>query len=235
MGTPDEVIPIEAAAKILDVGVDEMHYLTDQGYIKSVALTGVTRKHYHTSDVAALAEARAKRLSLNDVAAMAQKAYAISRANEQKLKNVLHFLGLDVRALGTDEEDVKSFVLQAKDALADVPAKCVEARWVYEWARQIYAVNEGYLRLIAGYIDTEEPWKNFMALLRRMMELAPLNLFGANKELESAYGYLEAAARSLRHAAYFYVRDQYGVRTADKSFDIAEDYTAPILRILFPH
>jgi hypothetical protein len=229
----DKTVSYAEAAKLLGVQTAAVGYLVRSGIIRPIETGHNFKRRLLVREVAALAEVRGKKLTLPEVAGLALRAYALSKGNDQVIQELCHLLGVNHHALETTQEAVLALYLRARDTLTDLEQP--DAEQVLEWARIFLAMNEGYLKLTEDHTANETPWQPFLAAAQKLSEEAPRHLFGARKELESAYGYLEAARRHLRHLAYFYVRDKSGARTANKAFDMQGDYSAPIVSLLFPH
>ena len=235
MGTPEDIVTIEEAARILGVCHRMVHKLVRDRLLHPVPLPGPNKlkKYFRLADVAAYAETQTKKISLADVATMADRAYAVSCGNEKRITNLMRVLGLDSKVLETTEEAVVSLVLRMEDTTLSPPVP--KAKDVMEWARTFLAVNEGYLNLVASYTASEEPWAPFMHLAQVLSEGMPTDALVADKELEEAYGYLEAGRRNLRHVGYFYIRERHGSKKADMLFPVEEDYATPVMTMLYAH
>lgn len=235
MGTPADTIPFKTAAKMLGVTPGTIYRMVQQGALTAVPRAGgrIREQHFRTHDVAALAEARSK--PRKPAALLAEQAIALSKSNARRLDELCRVLGLDVAVLETSEEAIVALYLKAEEMQLGERMRVREnPKEILEWARAIYAIDENYLSLVHHFTAIEEPWDVFLRLAQRLCEEAPHERFALHKELEHAYGYLEAARRSIRHVAFFYNR-QKTTRIKDARFDEKEDYAEPIIRLLFPH
>jgi hypothetical protein len=236
MGTPSDIITIDQAARILGVTVNMVRKLVADCVLRTVpvAVKGRPKKHFLRGEVNAYAEIRAKKLTLVDVMMTAERAYALSRSNEKRITQLMNVMGLNDKVLETTEEAVVSLVLQATDAEMQAKEERPSVATLMHWAKTLYAVNEGYLDLVATHTVSVEPWAPFIHLAQALVDSLNTDDLRANKELEEAYSYIEAARRNLRHVAYFYLWEKRGSQKANKVFGV-KDYAAPILNTLFPN
>lgn len=236
MGTPADIIPAKTAAKMLGVTRSTVQWMMRQGMLTAVPhpKSRPQERYFRVHDVAALVEARSK--PRGRAAVLAEQAIMLSKSNARRLDEICHVLGLDVAVLETSEEAIVALYLKAEEMqlLGERDRIRENPKEILEWARAIYAIDESYLKLVHHFTAIEEPWDVFLSLAQRLSEEAPFARFALHKDLEHAYGYLEAARRNIRHVAFFYSR-QKTTRIKDARFDKEEDYAEPILRLLFPH
>lgn len=187
---------------------------------------------FQLSEVAALADLRFQRLDMPTLATMAMRALAISKSNEKRINQIADLLGLNSKTLSTEEADVVALHIEAQDLLAE--DRDLAPDEIRRWANIFYAVTEDYFRLVVHYTSTETPWEPFLGLAQKLSEGAPTEKFIFHKDLESAYGYLEAGRRHLRTVTYFYFRAKYGQRAANRSFiEMNDSIDAEIAGLLY--
>ncbi len=231
--TAPGLVTTAEAAKMLGLDVTTFRSMVRRGMIHPAHGKGAGGSSlFALSDIAALADLRFQNLDLATVATMAMRALVLSRNNEKRLNHVTNLLGLNVPSLGTTESEVIALFIEAQDLVQeDEELTAAEA---HRWAGIFYAMDEAYLRLVAHYGSTNEPWEPFLALAQKLCENAPRAVFSFNKELESAYAYLEAGRRHLRTVVYFYFRAKNGARAADASFlEMDGSIDAEIAGLLF--
>ena len=74
-----------------------------------------------------------------------------------------------------------------------------------------------------------ETWQAFVTLAEKLCEQAPRGMFNFHKDLESAYGFLEAGRRNMLSCAFFFVRNRHGHQAAvdlfpDRRKSLDEDF-----------
>lgn len=234
--TPEDCVTVEEAAKLLSVNLRTLRKMISDGTLLPVfqgrKIRGGT--YLRRIEVVALVDLRSQNVDLASVASMAMRALAVSKSNERRLNHLDDLLMLRTKTLETTESEVISRYIEAQD-LVDQELSQLPADEVRRWANFFYAMDESYLRMIAHYTTTEEPWEPYMSLAQKFSERAPRSLFGMNKDLETAYGYLEAGRRHLRTIAYFYFRAKNGGATANAVFaEMDMSFDAEIARLLYP-
>jgi hypothetical protein len=79
-------------------------------------------------------------------------------------------------------------------------------------------MTETYLRLTEDTVGAGEAWRVFVDLAEKLSEQAPRELFNFHKDIESAYGFLEAGRRNVLACAFFFVRNRHGHSIAVELF-----------------
>lgn len=232
----DEMSAAEAA-ETLGVQLRTLNKMVRNGLIQPTRSKGKTIASYtfRSSEVTALAELRYKKLDLAAVQSIAMRAYVSARGVERRVTLLYELLGLELPALETDESGVVQLFIAAQDAAADDDLT-LTAQGVRKWATIIHAIDEAYLRLIEQYTGSEEPWEPFFSLAQKLCADVPRRTFLFNKDLETAYGCLEAARRHLRAVMYFFYKEKHGGKAANKAFPEMDDrgIDAEIASFLYP-
>lgn len=213
----EDLITAAEAAEMLSITQKHVHNLCRRGILASV--TDSKPMKFRRNEVAAVASLRFKKLDMETVANMALRALVLAKSNEHRLDEVRSLLGMQGKVLSTEENEVVSLFTQFEDYILDPPIPAEEVRRL---ALIILSINEDYLRAVEIHTATEEPWKPFMTLGLLLSDQTPRSDFSANKDLESAYAYLELARRHLLQISYFYVRNKAGQRAAMLKFPLVE-------------
>lgn len=229
----DELITAKEAAGILDCTTNQLRRIARQGSLQVRFDNGQVRGNarYKRSEVNALAEIREKKLSLPQVAAMAQRAYVSSRALETRVERLLEVMNIDIPRLPLDKQSVQSMYVHIEDTLAMDPL-ILSPEDVYEWAKRLYGMGEEYFGLIEKYCGDNEPWQKPLKLARKISLDAPNAHI--DRQSDEAYSRFEFARKSLRHAAYFYVREGHGKPIASRLFpETIGDVNQKIMAMMF--
>lgn len=227
-------------AKILKVSVGTVHNMTRQGALHPTRIpspkgTGKKVPRYFLPDVIAASEARTKEYDLPTVASFALRALAYAEAAQRDLAQLKSLLGLDHTVLATDEESCIELYLKTQERLRTMDV-LPPVKEVFFWAKTFMAITESYLRVAEEHTADPNGWKLFYDLAQRMSESAPRAQFEMNKNLESAYGFLEAGRRNLRTASYFFVRTRRGEAAAVRLFpDGRINLDDGVMALLFPN
>ena len=153
---------------------------------------------------------------------------------EEKVKQLEDLAGIDTVHLDTSQIAVANFYEECVELFTDYTADMRPA-YVLDWAYRLAAVNEEYLEAVRVYMRTEEPWTIFMEAAQKMSDAAPRERFAARKDLEVAYGYLDAARIHLRQVCYFYIHNNHGKQKANRAFPDMQldERDDKILRMVF--
>lgn len=212
----EETVTQAEAARMLRVCISTMENFCKRGVLEPVYLTNSNRKHFRVHDVAALAEVRRGTLDFSDVAALATRAFVIAKANEARLKEVLHLVGLKRVFLDTLPEEVGA--LYEKAAQLSTREGLPSFAELEEWAETLHSIDEAYLGLVGRYTASREPWKVFLDLANKWANDRPYSSATQSLEYRTAYDMLEASRRNLRAVSYMHCRAVEGKSTADNLF-----------------
>lgn len=230
MGTPTDLVNRREAARMMHV-----HPRTIDNFIQQGLLKQVFRGRYGLfarTDVVALATLFNAKQDLASVANLALRAVIKAEAAEKRVRQMAELFGLDTTPIETDEESVLSLYEQVKKGLEkDAPVNPVT---VMTLAKKFQAISEEYLQLVENYTCDDEPWRPFMDYARYLCEHVPHSYLDADPELKAAYGYIEAARRSLRSVSYFYVHMRHGKEEANRIF-LGGHFTDDLIRVMYPH
>lgn len=212
----EELVTKEAAAQMLQVCLSVLDRFCKQGILSPVYLAKKRGRHFKVHEVAALAEVRAAKLNFASVAAMATRAFVIAKANEKRLEELLHLVGLKRKFLGTTVEEVGSLYeqashLSARDGFPTIPE-------LEEWALTLHSIDEAYLLLVQTHTASREPWKVFLDLASKWANERHLSGDNELPDLRRAYDMLEASRRNLRAVAYMLCRRQEGAALTNQLF-----------------
>lgn len=210
-------LSVQEAARILKVEPRTLRRMVHRGLIRPVSLGAANRLRFHLSDIAVASRIRNARVELHQVSNVAHRALAIAEMTERKLEDLYTLLGIGYTMLSTDPESVAGLYSEAERLLElDEPALSIED--VRYWARTFLAMTDAYLRLVEDSIGRAEAWQVFVNLAEKLCEKAPRGMFNFHKDLESAYGFLEAGRRNIFACAFFFVRNRHGHNVALELF-----------------
>jgi hypothetical protein len=230
MGRNPKLLTHKAAAKQLGVTPRWLTALVRQGKLRP-AFRGkhVIDSLYDPADIRAILELRGRTMDMPSVAHLARQAAALSSSVADRLSMLCQLLGLDNRRLAYEQESMFQIHAQAYELLLSDLSR-VPADQILEWATIINAIDESYLRLLEDITDYSSPWEIYMQLANRLAD-RPSKL--RDMSLPFAYSCLEAARKSLRHVAYFYVLERRGQRMADALF-VDKAVTDEVISQLYP-
>jgi hypothetical protein len=226
----EDLVPKDEAARILKVSVRTIERMAKQGVLEVVG-DGLFR----LSDLSAVSEVLIDegRFNIANLTHAVMKANVVARRAERGLEHINTLLGIDLPSLPMEQNDVIDLYLKA-DRMALVKLEELSAAEVLGWARTFLAITEEFLDLVSVYTSSQEPWRVFMELAKKLSMAAPKARFVAERDLAAAYGYLDLARRNLRQVAYFHVRTKKGKRFADRLLPDAElDPHERVLNLLF--
>lgn len=210
-------LSVPEAARLLKVETRTLHQMVRRGLIRPVSKGAANRLRFHLSDVAAASRIRNARLELHLVSNVAHQALALAEMNERRLDELYALLGIGYAVLPTDPEAVAQLFTEAEHLLEyEKPELSVEE--VRNWARTFLAMTESYLRLVEDALGRAEPWQVFIDLSEKLCEQAPTGQFNFHKDVESAYGFLEAGRRNVFTCSFFFVRNRHGHTVAVELF-----------------
>lgn len=230
MGRNPKLLTHEKAAKRLGVTPRWLSTLVRQGRLRPV-LRGsrIIDSLYAPADIQAILELRGRTMDMPSVAHLARQAAAISTSVADRLSMLCQLLGLDNRRLDYEQESMFQLHEQAYSLLLSDMSR-VTADQVLEWASVLNAIDEAYLRLLEDVTDYASPWEIYMQLANRLVD-QPSRV--RDLSLPFAYSCLDAARKSLRHVAYFYVLTRRGQQTANSLF-IDKAVTDEVISQLYP-
>lgn len=230
----EELVPIGRAASMLKVSTRTLHRMSRRGVLQALNMEGTRETHFRIHDISALAEVlqEGKILNLESIAELSMQAFVIARANERRLDDLYHLLGLNKPTLGVGEEQVIALFVRAQEGRKGL--RDLQAEDVQDWAGILYAIDEAYLNLVQVHTACEEPWKVFLDLAHGMIEMMPVETFLVNPPMKAAYAYLAIARNNLRTVSYYYCRERLGASIANKVFRHADDPIESVCRLMFP-
>ena len=215
----DELVNSQEAAKILGVGVRMFQKIVSGGGVRPYKIEGKDRL-YKATDIMVLKELREGDIGLHNLIIEARRSVIEARAMRHELDHYKAVLGINTPILRLDRDSVVAVAFRAEDDLKTDRQLTKEE--LLAWARTLHAVHEPYLEAIELYLNTKEPWRGILNLARKLCVEQPMELTQQDKELENIYALLHAGLRIARQAAYFYVRERHGNRTALRLFPEAK-------------
>lgn len=208
--------------------------MVHRGFLRArypIGLSVTEDASFDPEEVAALAELRMKNLGLSEVAALAKMSNVRTAGLSRQMERLTEFLGVDIPVLDLTEPAVLQLYAEIESVLdlEIIPATPI---FIHVWAKKFYAMGEEVFAQLEECTGDNEPWKKPLDLATRLFREKPV---GDDLELETAYRYLLVGRRFMRQAAYFYVRQQHGTRTAHRLFQEVEgDLNYRILSIVMP-
>jgi excisionase family DNA binding protein len=227
-----EHLTIGETAKELGVSLSTVTRLVQRGVLIPVRCSSKRRiSRFRYEDIEGVKDYVGKTLDLTDVAMLAKQASLSSRATERAVQRLMSVLGVDIPVLFLDEASARDLVRRAQNEM-DFPGT-QDVKNLMEWARTFYAMGEEHFHQLELFTEEPEPWKLFTELAKKLCtSISHLSII--DKEMEMTYGYLNMARRSMRDAAYFYLRTKYGQTRSDSAFpDIKSDPHEEILTLIF--
>jgi hypothetical protein len=233
----EELVPITRASRMIGVSTSTLHRMAKRGVLQPLFMAGSKLKYFRIHDVSALAETlqhgkERPLLDLESIAELSMQAVVLARANERRLDDLYHLLGLNKPTLEVSEEHIIALYVRAQEATKET--RGLQAEDVYDWAGILYAVDESYLGRVQAHTACEEPWKVFMDLAHHLIERMPIGTLALNPSMKTAYAYLSTARNNLRSVSYYYCRQKLGISTASKVFRHADDPIEDVCRLMFP-
>jgi excisionase family DNA binding protein len=207
----------QEAARLLKVETRTLRRMVRRGLIRPVAQGAANRLRFHLSDIAAASRIRNARIELHHVASVAHQALALAELTEHRLNELYTLLGIGYAPLPTDTTSVTRLYQEA-ERLLEVEEPELSVEEVQRWARLFLAMTPAFLRLTEEALGQPEIWQTFVTLAEKLCEQAPRGLFNFHKDLESAYGFLEAGRRNAFSCAFFFVRNRHGHHAALELF-----------------
>ena len=208
------LIEVGEAAELLGVSHRSVHHFVRQGLLRPRYPRGRklnAPEMFHREEVAALAEAREKKLDFQQITAAAMQAHASSRALERRVEFLEQLLGRSYASLSLEDDDVAAIYAEARQG-AEVPP--IDVAGVMRWSSIFLSIGEEFLERLTAVTGDEEAWRAFLDLSAAIIRDAPLDTFSYDKELEAAFGYFRYARENMRRVVYFHLRNCYGPQTA---------------------
>jgi len=226
-----DYITAKEAARLLGITERHLHREVTKGVLRQHFPQGRKTPYYDPDEVAVLSEMRARKLSLAEIAAIAQRTAIQQLRLEKLLQQVMKTVGADVPLLPVDRESIISLYLRAQDAQEQPHRHSV--REVMEWAGIFSALGEEHLQAIETYFGVEEPWRIFQLLAMRMYTEYPNNLQG-DPGAQTVYRLLNVARDKMRRTMWSYVAINHNRTLANKLFpkaqgDVHDDITALVV------
>jgi len=214
---PAGTLSAQEAARLLKVTTQTLRQMVKKGTIRPIANGSASRLRFHLSDIATASRIRNAKLEPHMISNVAHQALALAEMNERRLDELYSLLGIGYSPLPTDADSVTALFLDAEYLLESGKVE-LAVDDVRKWARVFLAITESYLRLVEDTIGKAETWNVFVCLAEKLCEQAPRTEFNFHKDIESAYGFLEAGRRNLFSCAFFFVRNRHGHIIANELF-----------------
>lgn len=217
----------------LGVSAVSVRRMVRDGYLRAVYPIGRSKAEqpqFRSADVAALVELRAQNLGIAEIAALAKMATLRVGALERQLARLMETVGADIPSLDFSEAGVLKLRADM-ESLLSLEYPNITAELVFDWARNFYVMGEEYFAAVEQHTADREPWILPFRTVAKLLAAKPQL---HDPELDTAYRYLQLGRRFMRQAAYFYVRQQHGTRTAHRLFrEVDGDVNHRILSMVF--
>lgn len=211
------LINLAEAAERLDTSTLSVRRMIRDGRLRPVYHIGRSKREepwFQVEEVAALAQLRHRSMSLPELSAIAKTTAVKTIGLERQVAQLQQLLGLDAPTLPVTESAMLELYAEIELLLTtNYPDITTES--VMYWARRFYAMGEEVFEALEMFTGDPEPWYKPIQLATRLFKLQPKT---GDLELEAAYRHLQVARRFMRQAAYFYVRQKHGTRTAHRLF-----------------
>jgi hypothetical protein len=231
MGSDNVYVTPDEAALILGVLVGQIHAWSRSGLLEPHYPDGprpkrLGGKRFLREEILALKELREEQGKGSPklrIPQIAMRAFVSSRRLERKLEELMNYLGLSVRTLREDEEEVRAFYVSVQEFVQS-PGNNTQLE-IADWAKKLAGVTDGYLHLIQAVTGDDFAWAMLLELGKTLAsQCSP----GTNARM-----YVDHAYRNAQNAAYLYLRSTKGVRAANKMFP-KESYALDLVRTFFP-
>ena len=177
-------------------------------------------QRFHLSDISEVRQLVQDKVHISKIWNHAFLAHQGVKHLEKRLDTLMEMLQVGSGILPTGEADVRGLFKKIYNTARS--NRLLPAVEVMDWAKILLAMDEHYLVLAAGHLNTKEPWQQVLWFAQRLLEVAPRELFRTDKGLEAAYHYLTYAHRHIRQVSYFYCRVLCGAREADRRIPEAQ-------------
>lgn len=212
---PDQILPVAEAARVLGVSVRQVNNMKQQGLLSTAA------DGFYANEVYALKEIRRRKLSLTDVAMMAQRADISARRTERVMRQLLDTFDFGRSLISLEKDDVLAFHTRVEDELL-LLGGLNNVKEVADWACKFNAIGEEYFEVVALYTGSDEPWRPYAELAAKLLKEAPREELRIDNALRLAYECLHKARKDMNIAGFNYARKRYGKVLALRAFPAAK-------------
>ena len=228
LGSDSAYITPGEAAQILAVTLGQVNAWSRSGLLEPRYPEGrrpqkLGGKRFLREDVFALRELREQTKGGMKLPQLAMRAFVTSRKLEQRLEELMSYLGLTSVSLGLEDTQVRAFHAAVEDFIEHPDG--LDQPELVEWARRLMAITDAYLALDAQVVGDKEGWSMFIAAGHELSKQC--------SPTTTARMYVDHACRSLRHAVYLHLRSTRGAREADRMFP-KEGYVLDLVRTFYP-
>lgn len=226
-----EYIKASEAAQLLCITERQLRREVTKGVIRQHFPKGRRIPYYDPDEVAVLSEMRSRKMSLAEIAAIAQRTAIQQMRLEKLVQQILQATGADIPLIPVDRESVVALYLKAQDAQEQKRRHSVQE--VAEWAGIFSSLGEEHFVAIETYFGVEEPWKVFNLLSRRLYVEYPLALQDDPGAL-TVFRLLNVSRDRMRRTMWAYVATTHSRTLANKLFpkaqgDVHDDITALVV------
>lgn len=207
----------QEAAEILKIETSTLRQMVRRGLIRPIGKGAANRLRFELSEVVAASRIRNARVELHAISNVAHRALAMAEMTEQRVQDLYTLLGIGYSPLSV-ETDAVAGLFQEAEHLLELEDPMLSVSDVRSWASAFLAMTGSYLTLTEETIGKTDTWNVYVSLAEKLCEQAPRGLFNFHKDLETAYGFLEAGRRNVLSCSFFFVRDRHGLHTAMSLF-----------------
>ena len=222
---PDSTLSRDEVAAILGLSLRHLDRIVSEGTLTC------NRGVFDADEVHVLAQLRSRKLSLVDVAMMAQRAEISSRRTERVVRQLLDTFDFGQGLLSLEPSDVIALYLRVEAEL-EMYNPYNNAREIAGWACTFNMIGEEYFEVVAIHTGSDEPWRPYTSLAAKMLKEAPREEMRTDNALRLAFECLHKARKDMCIAGYNYVRKHHGKVLALRAFpDAKGDVHEDILNI----
>jgi hypothetical protein len=216
IGTNEAAISVDAAAKILGVGRSQVYRTVRDGLLRRVSGLNCTLL-LSADEVQALADSRVQNITVPQLHKALIAEQSTRAGLERRLARLERTLLLRTPAFQHNEAEITELMDRVHNTLKEPPSDVLE---IVDWCAVFFSVHEETLHLIEVYTDDPEPWSALLSLAEKMYKYCAGHR--DDRDIKEAYTELSLARRSLRQAAFLYIRQSRGEAAAKNAIAEAD-------------
>lgn len=197
-----QYITAKEAAEILNITVRQLHREVRKGMLRQLYPKGYKTPYYDPEEVSILHTLRKKKISLPEVASLAQQAHMRVMHLEKLVEQLIKAVGADIPHLPLDKESVTALWYKAQQALEEPHRHTLKE--ILEWSGIFSSIGEEHLMAIESHMTIADPYKVFVELGVRMFKEYPYN-HDQDPGTSSVFRMLNVSRDKLRRAIWSYV------------------------------
>ncbi len=212
----EELLTTDEAARALSIPVRSLRRLVQQGLLKAARKEN-TRYWYSPKDLAACATALSADVTVVSATNLAARALVSANRAEEKLDQVLSFLGMSYDPLETTRVAMLEEHAVARRYL-HMNLDILDANEVFVWSKRLLKMDRCYLALLAFELEEIDPWNTFLDAADRILAKYHPKVIETDRSMKMACGMLDHARRALVQNSYLVCRIRDGQQVAEAMF-----------------